>query len=310
MRRPTTRYLATLLILGLALWLLALPGCRTAGGIDAGEPAEKPAPTTEVRTPAPPPPTPTRDPGPNPDLPVGLPLDPSIRPMRVVETAQGKTVVPAAPNGPTVEEVARHVHSRSQNDEESNRYGWNCRVHNRYEGAPAVDWYLPHGTPVIATMRGKAELYVITTVNAFEYYGVDPRITLGLPSPSMPVFPLPGPGGGMGVFVSILNGELRAEYGHLDLKKTLTLVPDSAFVPPYSRSFDYDSRFGRPIGHDQITLVASWPVERGDVVGYVGNTGYSDVDHLHYQVVTRDRTIKFCPTFEGFPNAGWLFQRP
>jgi hypothetical protein len=257
-------------------------------------------------------PTPIASPGPDHSLdePIGFPVDPNLRPMQVIVTPQGKQIAPAAPDGPTVLQVARDIQVRRENDEAANRYGWNCRLHTYYEGAPAVDWYLPEGTPLIATMRGQAELYFITTVNAFEYYGVDKSITLGLPSPNMPRFPLPGPGGGMGIFVSILNGDLRAEYGHLELRQTVNLVPPNAWMAPYSRSYDFPARFGRPVDHTNITLVARWDVQRGNVVGFVGNTGYSDVPHIHYQVVTRDRGTKYCPTSEDGGTAGWLFGRP
>jgi hypothetical protein len=241
------------------------------------------------------------------DLPIGFPVDERLRPMQVIMTPQGKQVVEAATNGPTVVEVARDYQTRVQNDEASNRYGWNCRLHDYYEGAPGVDWYLPEGTPLIATMRGQAEFYIITTSNAFEYYGVDKAVTLGLPAPDMPLYPLPGPGGGMGIFVSILNGDLRAEYGHLELTKSLTVIPQGAYVPPYSPTFNYPSRFSRMAGHLDINLIARWNAQRGDVVGYVGNTGYSDVAHIHYQVISRDRLRKYCPTLEQLPNSGWLF---
>jgi hypothetical protein len=151
--------------------------------------------------------------------------------MRIVQTSQGMTVAEAAEDGPTVVTVARDYQTGPENDPDANRYGWNCRLHNKYEGAPAVDWYLPIGTPAVSTMRGQAELYVITPLNGFVYYGVDPRLYLGLPSPSLPLYPFPGPGGGMGIFISVLNGELRAEYGHLDLTRTLQNVPDSASSP-------------------------------------------------------------------------------
>ncbi len=263
---------------------------------------------TPTSTPASPTPTPTAS-APL-DLPVGFPLDQTLRPLRVTETAQGRELALPAGDGPTVVAVARDYQPRSQNDLEANRYGWNCRLHNTYEGAPAVDWYVPARTPVLATMRGQAELFVITTVNSFVHYGVDARLYLGLPSPSLPLYPFSGPSGGMGVFVSVLNGDLRAEYGHLDLAGTLALVPEVAFLAPYSRAFAYDVRFDRPLQPDQGTIVARWTVQRGDVVGFVGNTGYSDVPHLHYQIVTKDRRTKFCPTEEPFPLAGWLFRQP
>lgn len=255
-------------------------------------------------------PSPTASGQATPDEPVGFPLPLSLRPMRVVETAQGRAVVPAAADGPTLLEVARDFQPRRENDMDANRYGWNCRLHDSYEGSPGVDWYLPAGTPVLATMGGQAELYLVTTANSFAYYGVDLTIMLGLPPPTTARYPLPGPSGGLGMFVSVLNGRLRAEYGHLDVAGTLQLVPRDAFVSPYSRVFVYDTDFGRPRNFDQVTLVARWPVQRGDTVGRVGNTGYSDVPHLHYQVVTADRKTKYCPTRESFPGSGWLFQRP
>lgn len=254
--------------------------------------------------------TPTATPDPAANEPVGFPVDPTLRPLQVLETPLGKVLAPPSPTGPTVVEVARDYQTRPANDAEANRYGWNCRVHTKHEGAPGVDWYLPAGTPVLATMRGQAELYIVSTANSFAYYGVDPRLTLGLPAPTTPLYPLPGPSGGLGVFVSILNGNLRAEYGHLDLDLTLALVPEEAFIAPFSKGFNYRARFSRPLPPDQVTLIATWPVEKGEVIGYVGNTGYSDVPHLHYQVVTRDRRTKFCPTREPFPGSGWLFGRP
>lgn len=284
-----------------ALCLLSLLSCAPGGGEQpliaepSATPASKPATATPQELT---------------EQPVGFPLDPTFRPMRVVQTPLGREIAPAAADGPTAREVARDFHTRAENDFEANRYGWNCRLHNTYEGAPAVDWYLPTGTPVVATMRGQAELYVITTVNSYAYYGVTIDTYLGLPSPSQPRYSFPGPSGGMGVFVSVLNGPLRAEYGHLDLAATLALVPESAFLPPYSRTFPFTDSFARPLNPDQGTLVARWPVEKGETVASVGNSGYSDVSHLHYQIVTEDRKTKFCPTDEPLRSSGWLFRRP
>ncbi len=207
-------------------------------------------------------------------------------------------------------DVARDYQTRPDNDMEANRYGWNCRLHATYEGSPAVDWYLPEGTPVYATMDGEAELAIITTVNSFEYYGVDTRLFLGLPSSQLPRYLFPGPSGGMGVFTSILNGNLRADFGHVNLAMTLGIVPDNAFLSPYTRGYPYEKAFPRPLNAGQETVVARWPIKKGQPVGFVGNNGYSDVPHLHYQVVTKDRKTKYCPTDEPFPSAGWLFRRP
>ena len=293
------------------LFLLVLASGGLSGCFLSGAPGDGPPVPIIFASPTPgATAAPSATPPPSIDEPVGFPLDVSLRPMRATVTVNGATVVPAASNGPTVVDVARDLHPRKENDWQANEYGWNCRVHTTYEGAPGVDWYLRDGTPVVATMRGQAELYIITTANSFQYYGVDNRIMLGLPSPNVPINPLPGPNGGLGVFVSISNGKLRAEYGHLNPAQTLALMPKNAFVAPYSPDYNYSSAFGRPRNFYEITVIARWPVERGDVVGKVGNTGYSDVAHLHYQVVTEDRKTKYCLTVEAFPGAGWLFARP
>jgi hypothetical protein len=195
----------------------------------------------------------------------------------------------------------------------SNQYGWNCRTHYQYEdNQPAVDWYLPTGTPVIATMDATAELYIITTKNSFTYYNYPTNLYLGLPPANAPGYPFSGPSGGMGVFISLVAEGIpvRAEYGHLDPSRTIAHVPENAFVPPYSRTYNYDAAFGTMKGPRDFTLIARWPVKRGQVIGYVGNSGYSDVPHLHYQIITPDRNTKYCPSEENFPRSGWLFRRP
>lgn len=194
----------------------------------------------------------------------------------------------------------------------ANSSGWNCRVHTEYEGSPAVDWYVPIGTPVYATMDGTAVLLINTYVNAFDNYGVSREPYLGNPDRTRaPLSPFPGPGGGMGVYVAVIGERYRIDYGHLELTPTLALVPDSAFSAPYSRRYDYASRFGEPLPFTVAEQVATWDVRRGDVIGYTGDSGYSEAPHLHYTVTERATGAKLCPTTEaGFAGGGWLARPP
>jgi hypothetical protein len=238
-------------------------------------------------------------------------VDPNLKPWRVEIVNGRKRVVEPAADGPDIATVSREIFSRPANDEVANRYGWNCRTHQRYEdGYPAVDWYLPEGTPVYAVMDGEAELVIITVTNSFEYYRVDPTLYLGLPAANVPIYSFSGPSGGMGVYVSVFDGVLKAEAGHLELDRTVLNVPVSAWIAPYTPLTNFRQVFARPRGPRDGTVVARWRVRRGDVIGYVGNTGYSDVSHLHYQIITPDRNTKYCPSAEPLPFAGWLFGRP
>jgi hypothetical protein len=132
---------------------------------------------------------------------------------------------------------------------------------------------------------------VNTVANAFDYYGVSREPYIGIPDRAhAPLSPFPGPGGGMGVYVTILSAGYRTDYGHLDLARTAGAVPAEAFAPPYSPSYD-----------------STWRVRRGDVIGYTGDAGYSEAPHLHYQITDRVTGEKLCPTSEpGFDDGGWL----
>jgi murein DD-endopeptidase MepM/ murein hydrolase activator NlpD len=188
--------------------------------------------------------------------------------------------------------------------------GWNCRVHVEYEGQPAVDWYVPAGTPVRATMDGQASLYVISLPNAFDHYGADREPYIGNPDRARaPSSPFPGPGGGKGVYVEVVNSDFATEYGHLDLLATLDVVPADRYDPPYSPTFDFESAFSEMRAFNDETLVASWPVMAGDVIGYTGDSGYSEAPHLHYTVRRLPAGSLLCPTKEpGFEDDGWLFR--
>jgi hypothetical protein len=194
----------------------------------------------------------------------------------------------------------------SPDSDAANRYGWNCRTHVEYEGAPAVDWYVPAGTPVFAMLGGEATLYINTYANGFDHYGVDREPYLGNPDRARaPVSPFTGPGGGMGVYVSVesapSDGRYRAEYGHLLLEPTLANVPPQYFLG----DFDYRTEFAAP--RASAVPVAMWKVHRGDVIGYTGDAGYSEAPHLHYTVTRLTDGAQLCPTAEsGFVDGGWL----
>jgi murein DD-endopeptidase MepM/ murein hydrolase activator NlpD len=190
----------------------------------------------------------------------------------------------------------------------ANACGWNARVHFEYEGAPAVDWYIPPGTPVVSTMDGTATLLIVSTSNPFDVYGVSREPYLGNPDRTRaPISPFPGPGGGQGVWVRVENERYWSNYAHLSLRETLALVPAGAFVAGYVAASDY-AVFASLRDFRTATRIASWPVRRGDRVGMSGDTGYSEAPHLHYALGLAGGPA-FCPTEEpGFTNRGWLFR--
>jgi hypothetical protein len=134
----------------LTLALLGLSAC--AGG---ARPAATPSPGAE---------------------PLGFPIDPALR-LGLV--GADRTITWGA--GPDALSYSRDDQT-SDDPARAGRSGWNCRVHAKYEkGQPAVDWYIPIGTPIHATMDGTATLSVVTVANAFDYYGVDRAPYVGDP---------------------------------------------------------------------------------------------------------------------------------
>ena len=54
------------------------------------------------------------------------------------------------------------------------------------------------------------------------------------------------------------------------------------------------------------TAIARWPVRQGDLIGYSGDSGYSEAPHLHYTVRRSGSSTLLCPTAEpGFTDSGW-----
>lgn len=243
----------------------------------------------------------------NPNEPVGFPLDPSLFTDAVVGEPGSRAIAVGA--GPSVRDVSA-LRQVSDDAALANANGWNCRVHQEYEGAPAVDWYVQPGTPVFATMDGEATLFINAYVNAFDFYSVDREPYIGDPDRSRaPTTPFPGPGGGMGVYIAIVSTTHGAVYGHLELDATIATAPVGAFRGGFSHSFDYRATFATPRRFDVADQVAVWQVKRGDMIGYTGDAGYSEAPHLHYAITRRSDGAALCPTEEaGFADNGWLFR--
>lgn len=242
-----------------------------------------------------------------PEEPLGLPIDPAMKLGLVVGPGGSHTVRWGA--GPEAEAYTR-FDQPSDDPERANRSGWNCRVHVEYEGRPAVDWYVPLGTPVVATMGGTATLHAITMTNAFDHYGVSREPYLGNPDRNRaPLSAFLGPGGGKGIFVRVENAGFVAEYAHLDLAQTARILPVEAFLPGYGPGSDYGSLFAPMRDFRASTPIAQWTVQRGDLVGLSGDSGYSEAPHLHHTVRRAGSQSLLCPTGEaGFPDGGWLVE--
>jgi murein DD-endopeptidase MepM/ murein hydrolase activator NlpD len=225
----------------------------------------------------------------------------------VVGTAGSRTIQWGA--GPEAVAYSRDDQP-SDDPERANRSGWDCRVHVEYEGQPAVDWYVPVGTPVRATMAGTATLYVVTVTNAFDYYGVAREPYIGNPDRTRaPLSPFPGPGGGKGVFIRVENEGCVTEYAHLDVARTVAPLAASVFLSGYSSDYDYAGIFAPLRDFRVSTAIAQWTVKSGDVIGFSGDSGYSEAPHLHYTVGRSGAASLLCPTAEaGFADGGWLMK--
>lgn len=237
--------------------------------------------------------------------PRGFPIDPALTLGRVTGSGSDRHIEWGA--GPPAAVYSRQDQT-SDDPELANDSGWDCRTHVEYEGQPAVDWYVPAGTPVVSTMDGTATLYIVTVANAFDYYGVPGWPYLGNPDRAQaPLVPFSGPGGGKGVFVAVENPGFVTEYGHLAPAMTIGAVPAGDFIAPFGPGSDYAALFGALRDFATYTAVATWRVRRGDVIGYADSTGYSEAPHLHYTIARAGSSSLLCPTGEsGFDDGGWL----
>jgi len=264
-----------------------------------------PTPTvasTPVTTPSPAPAQPGAE-----GEPLGLPIDPSLRLGLVVGAVGSRAIQWGA--GPEAKAYTRDDQP-ADDLERANRSGWDCRVHVEYEGQAAVDWYVPVGTPVRATMAGTATLQVVTVTNAFDYYGVAREPYIGNPDRTRaPLAPFPGPGGGKGVFVRVENEGYVTEYAHLDVARTVAPLPASVFLSGYSPDYDYAGIFAPLRDFRVSTAIAQWTANSGDVIGFSGDSGYSEAPHLHYTIGRSGDASLLCPTAEaGFADGGWLMK--
>ncbi len=238
--------------------------------------------------------------------PAGFPIEPSLRLGLVIGQSTERHVEWGA--GPDALSYSRD-NQLSDDSDLANNSGWDCRTHVEYEGQPAVDWYVPVGTPIYATMDGTATLNIVTVGNAFDYNGVARGPYMGNPASGVPLAPFGALSGGKGVFVEIENDTFVTDYGHLDPTQTLAAVQPSAFLEGYSPDFDFMTAFAPIRDFRVFTPVARWTVKRGDVIGYSGDVGYSDAPHLHYTIKRAGSSYLLCPTNEaGFDDSGWLFR--
>ncbi len=305
-----------------SLGAIVVVGCGD-GGEDEPAPSStaqgtstsQPSPATATATPSPtaPPATPTPEPAKTeaPRVaqlePTGFPIDRNTR-LGIVTGALGSRVIRWG-EGPLAADYSREDQP-SSDPVRANRAGWNARTHYEYEGHPAADWYIPSGTPVVATMDGLATLLINTVSNPFDVYGVSREAYIGNPDRSRaPISPFPGPGGGQGVFVRIQNDIYRTDYAHLEVAPTVDVVDPAAFHAGYSPGFDYAAKFAALRDFRTATAVAAWQVRKGDLIGYTGDSGYSEAPHLHYAIRPAGSEKALCPTNEpGFENSGWLFR--
>jgi murein DD-endopeptidase MepM/ murein hydrolase activator NlpD len=86
-------------------------------------------------------------------------------------------------------------------------------------------------------------------------------------------------------------------------------VPSDAYLAGFGAEAAYETAFAEVRDFRIATAVASWEVQSGDLIGYTGDSGYSEAPHLHYAIRPAGGGNAYCPTAEqGFGDGGWLFR--
>ena len=111
------------------------------------------------------------------------------------------------------------------------------------------------------------------------------------------------------MFVRIENDLYRTDSAHFAIEPTIAALPPAAFIAGYGTASDFERMFAALRDFRIATAIARWEVRRGDLLGFSGDSGYSEAPHLHYAIRRTDGTT-LCPTAEpGFEDGGWLFRR-
>lgn len=134
-----------------------------------------------------------------------------------------------------------------------------CRQLPTHQNLEAVDIGAVRGTPIQAMISGEVTRWAFSLVNN---------------PPNGDWNNAFGDQRDWGVVVEIENSEYRILYAHL-LKEA---------YPP-----------GAPATCDDLSpsggLSCRWDVQKGDIIGYVDNTGFSSADHLHYEIFVKHPRI-------------------
>jgi murein DD-endopeptidase MepM/ murein hydrolase activator NlpD len=127
------------------------------------------------------------------------------------------------------------------------------------------------------------------------------RNTLAAVTPS--IMPVRGyPSGGFGLRVDPFSGrkdfhpglDIASPYGNKVVATANGIVTFAGARFGYGNAVVLDHRFGMStlFGHmSRVVVRPGQQVKRGDIIGYVGNTGRSTGPHLHYEVRLNERPL-------------------